>query len=139
MTDDQLKAVNASFAGFDRALVGLEVLAMADGRAKVRLPIGEAVQNWFGSLHGGAIATLVDDAGTLAIVSADRDSRPGITTDLNVSYFTAARGAAVIAVIADATVQKIGKTLAFVSVDIRREDDGALVAQGRMTKFLPVK
>ena len=37
------------------------------------------------------------------------------------------------AVLAEATVLKIGKTLAFVSVDIRREHDRVLVAQGRMT------
>ena len=79
------------------------------------------------------MATLVDDAGTLAIVTADRDNRPGVTTDLNVSYFAPAPGGST--VVAEAAVLKIGKTLAFVTVDIRRKTDGVLVAQGRMTKF----
>ncbi len=100
----------------------------------VRLEVSEAVQNLGGALHGGAIATLVDDAGTCAIISKDRDHRPGVTTDLNVSYFAPGPGGSV--VIAEATVLKAGKTLAFVSVDIRREADGVLVAQGRMTKFM---
>jgi acyl-coenzyme A thioesterase 13 len=39
-------------------------------------------------------------------------------------------------VLAEAAVLKSGRTLAFVQVDVRRESDGVLVAQGRMTKFL---
>ena len=70
---------------------------------------------------------------TCAIVSADRQGRPGVTTDLNISYFSPAPGGSFVR--AEATVLKIGKTLAFVSVDVRREQDGVLVAQGRMTKY----
>ena len=66
-------------------------------------------------------------------VRPDRENRPGVTSDLNVSYFAPAPGGST--VVADAAVLKIGKTLAFVSVDIRRKTDGVLVAQGRMTKF----
>jgi acyl-coenzyme A thioesterase 13 len=118
--------------GFDRALVGLELLDVREGHAKVRLPVGDAVKNLGGKLHGGAIATLVDDVGTIAILATDRQGRPGVSTDLNVSFFAPGEGA----VIAEAQVLKAGKTLAFVSVDIRREQDGVLVAQGRMTKHL---
>ena len=39
-------------------------------------------------------------------------------------------------VLAEATVLKTGRTLAYVSVDVKREQDGVLVAQGRMTKFM---
>jgi acyl-coenzyme A thioesterase 13 len=119
-------------AGFDRSLEGLELLDAGEGRARLRLPVGPAVQNLNGTLHGGAIATLVDDAGTIAILTADREGRPGVSTDLNVSFFSPGTGAVLI----EATVLKSGRSLAFVSVDIRRESDGALVAQGRMTKAL---
>ena len=119
--------------GFDASLKGMSLVSMKDGQASVRLEVSPEVQNMGGTLHGGAIATLVDDAGTLAIMSADTDSRPGVTTDLNVSYFSAARGGE--AVLAEATALKTGKTLGFVSVDIKTEG-GKLVAQGRMTKFL---
>lgn len=119
--------------GFDRALPGMKLVEVSAGRAVVRLEVTENVQNYGGSLHGGAIATLVDDAGTAAIISKDRENRPGVTTDLNVSYFSPAPGGTF--VLAEATVLKIGKTLAFVSVDIRRQHDQVLVAQGRMTKF----
>jgi acyl-coenzyme A thioesterase 13 len=120
--------------GYDRSLKGMKLLEAKDGKAVVRLEVSEDVQNMGGTLHGGAIATLVDDAGTCAIISKDRDHRPGVTTDLNVSYFNPGPGGTF--VLAEATVLKTGKTLAYVSVDIRREADGVLVAQGRMTKFL---
>jgi acyl-coenzyme A thioesterase 13 len=120
--------------GFDRSLTGIELLAVEGGKARARLPVSEAVQNPLGALHGGAVATLVDVVGTLAIMSADRDQRPGVSTDLNVSWFSPAPGGATVLV--EATVLKSGRTLAFVQVDLRRENDGVLVAQGRMTKFL---
>lgn len=121
-------------SGFDRSLAGIEVLEVAGGKARVRLLVSESVQNANGVLHGGAAATLVDVVGTLAIMSADRDHRPGVSTDLNISWLAPAPGDS--AIIVEGSVLRSGRTLAFVHVDIRREKDGALVAQGRMTKFL---
>jgi acyl-coenzyme A thioesterase 13 len=117
--------------GFDQTCGFRLVKAAADG-ALVELDVGDAVVNVNGTLHGGAIATLMDHAGTAAIKAADRQGRPGVSTDLNVSFFAPAPGGVTVA--ADARVLKIGKTLAFVTVDVRLPD-GTLVAQGRMTKF----
>ena len=39
-------------------------------------------------------------------------------------------------VLIDAVVLKTGRTMAYVTVDLRREKDGVLIAQGRMTKFM---
>jgi acyl-coenzyme A thioesterase 13 len=122
----------AAARGFGKTC-GFRLIHFGEGKARVEIDVTEGVQNLNGTLHGGAIATLVDDAGTIAIMSADRDGRPGVTTDLNVSYF--APGPAGSVVYADATVLRIGKTLAFVTVDVRRKSDDVLMAQGRMTKF----
>jgi len=135
--DDKVKArLDATFANprFERAFPGLELVSAGDGQAVVRLVVGVEVQNLNGSLHGGATAFLVDHAGTLAIMTADRDGRSGVTTDLNVTYLAAGRGGE--AVLAKARVLKPGKTLAFVTVDVVRESDGVLCAQGRMTKAM---
>ncbi len=134
--DDKLKERLSLFGkgGYDRSLAGMELLEASAGKARVRMPVGEAVQNLGGALHGGAVATLVDVVGTIAIMTADRDHRPGVSTDLNVSWFSPAPGGS--AVLVEATVLKSGRTLAFVQVDLHREGDGVLVAQGRMTKFL---
>ncbi len=135
--DPSIKARLQAFlemGGFDRTLVGLEVVEVEAGRARLKMTVTPPVANLGGNLHGGAIATLVDDAGTLAIISADGAGRPGVTTDLNVTYFRTGRPGETILI--EAEVLKSGRTMAFVSVDLRRERDGARIAQGRMTKFL---
>ena len=120
--------------GFAAALPGTEILRAQGGEAILRLPVSENVRNPLGTLHGGAIATLVDNAGTLAIISADEQGRGGVTSDLHVSYFRAGRGADV--VLARASVLKCGHSMAFIVCDIVRESDGVLLAQGRMSKHL---
>jgi acyl-coenzyme A thioesterase 13 len=112
---------------------GFHVIDWGGGRARVELEVTPAVENPNAMLHGGAVASLVDHAGTCAILSADREGRPGVTTDLNVTYL--APGPHGATVVAEAQVLRAGKTLAFVSVDVRRKEDGVLIAQGRMTKF----
>lgn len=130
--DDPRRALFGQ-VGFDRSMAGISLQSIEAGRATVTLPVTDAMVNMVGTLHGGAIATLVDDAGTIAIMSADHDSRPGVTTDLNVSYFSAAPLGETVT--AEARCLKAGRTLAFVEVDIRNSA-GKLVAQGRMTKFM---
>ncbi len=112
---------------------GFRVTAHGEGRATCEMDVTEAVQNLNGFLHGGATAALVDHVGTVAIITADREARPGVTTDLNVTYLAPAPTGG--KVIAEATVLKIGKIMAYVTVDVRRAADGVLVAQGRMSKF----
>jgi acyl-coenzyme A thioesterase 13 len=111
---------------------GLRLLSHGDGQARMECPVSGPTQNVNGSLHGGMIALLVDEAGTVALASADREGRPGVTTDLAISYLAPALPPRVIA---EARTLKVGKTLGFVQVDIRGED-GTLVASGRMTKFM---
>jgi acyl-coenzyme A thioesterase 13 len=135
--DESLREQFAAFMegdGFDQCLAGLELVAAGGGHVRARLVVGRRVQNFAGGLHGGAIATLVDVVGTFAIVTADKDGRPGVSTDLNVSYC----GPAIPdeAIVVEARVLRAGKSFAFVSVEVTREGDGKLVAQGRMTKFL---
>jgi acyl-coenzyme A thioesterase 13 len=135
--DDGVRARLQAFlemGGFDKTLVGLELIDAESGKATLRISVARPLQNLSGNLHGGAVATLVDEAGTIAIMTADRDNRPGVTTDLNVSYFSSARADDVILIKAE--VLKSGKRMAYVSVDLLREHDGVRLAQGRMTKFL---
>ena len=113
---------------------GLEAVSVAPGAVTVRVTVGPELVNIAGSLHGGAAATLVDVVGTFAIITADRHSRFGVSTDLNCSWFAPVQLGDVALV--EATVLKCGRSLAFVSADIRRESDGTLCVQGRMTKSL---
>jgi acyl-coenzyme A thioesterase 13 len=121
-------------SGYDLSLVGLDVFEVGPDRVRARLTVSDPLQNVYGKLHGGAIATLVDDIGTVAVFSADRYQRPGVTTDLNVTYLAPARAGE--SVLIEAEVLKCGLTMAFVQVTVKREPRGELIACGRMTKAL---
>lgn len=114
--------------------MAFRAVEVGGGKASFECDVTEEVKNRMGSLHGGVIATLVDDAGTAAIASADAEGRFGVTTDLNVSYFAAAIEGTVTA---RAVVLRSGRTMAFVTVDVL-DAGGRLLAQGRMTKFMPL-
>jgi acyl-coenzyme A thioesterase 13 len=113
--------------------LGFRIVSYGQGKARGEMDCSKAIQNLNGMLHGGATAALVDHVGTVAIMSADRENRPGVTTDLNVTYLAPAPTGG--KVYADATVLKIGKIMAYVSVDVRRAEDDVLIAQGRMSKY----
>ena len=53
----------------------------------LRLKLTPALHNFFGSMHGGAIASAVDVATTVAIVAAG--GFPGVSTSLGVTYLAA--------------------------------------------------
>jgi acyl-coenzyme A thioesterase 13 len=111
---------------------GLRLLSHGAGEARMECPVRPSTQNVNGSLHGGVIALLVDEAGTVALASADRDGRPGVTTDLSISYLNPGLPPRVVA---EARTLKIGRMLGTVQVEVRG-DDGTLIASGRMTKFM---
>ncbi|HEY1737834.1 MAG TPA: PaaI family thioesterase [Acidimicrobiia bacterium] len=113
---------------------GLEAVQAEEGHVVVRVEVGPNLLNYGKTLHGGAAATLVDMVGSIAIVTADRHGRFGVSTDLNVTWLAPAPLGEWVTV--EATVLKTGRTMAFVAVDIRRESDGVLAVQGRMTKAL---
>lgn len=111
---------------------GFKLLSHGDGRAEMQCPVNAQTQNVNGDLHGGILALLVDEAGTVALASQDRQGRPGVTTDLNVSYLAPGRPPGVRAF---ARALKVGRTLGYVQVDVL-DDAGQTVAVGRMTKFM---
>ena len=134
MNLDELRAALAHRREWGWTVPGLEAIAVEEGRVVVRVEVTLDHVNVAKTLHGGAAATLVDIVGTLAIINADRDNRFGVSTDLNVTWLAPiAMGDAAIV---DARVLKAGRSLAFVTVDIRRESDDVLCVQGRMTKSM---
>jgi acyl-coenzyme A thioesterase 13 len=112
----------------------MEAVALDEGRVVVAVEVTRDLVNSGETLHGGAAATLVEVVGTLAIINADSYGRFGVSTDLNVSWFAPVPLGD--RAIVEATVLKTGRSLAFVTADIRRESDGVLCVQGRMTKAL---
>ncbi len=115
---------------------GFRLVSYGGGEAVMECPVHPPTMNVNGDLHGGILALLVDEAGTVALASQDRDGRPGVTTDLNLTCLSPGRPPLVRAV---AKALKVGKRLGYVQVDVFGSgagEDGKLVAQGRMTKFM---
>ncbi|KAI8073285.1 HotDog domain-containing protein [Gongronella butleri] len=118
--------------GYDqRILPGLRIISADTGRVKLEFEVENYHLNRLGSVHGGLLATVVDMGGSLALASKGLFAT-GVSTDINISYISGAKEGETITV--DATCDKLGKTLAFTSVEM--SSNGRLVALGRHNKFV---
>lgn len=119
--------------GFDSAFEHMEVTKIENGRAEAKLVVTQAVANSYGTLHGGAIATLIDIGGTMALLSVDAE-RGGVSVEINTSFLAAAKLGETVRVEADAL--KVGRSLGFTEVKLINEGNGKVIATGRHTKAL---
>ncbi|XP_066974648.1 acyl-coenzyme A thioesterase 13-like [Macrobrachium rosenbergii] len=119
--------------GFDRNLSKVRVISGGGGKCVAEMAVEEEHQNRGGTLHGGLTATLVDVISTMALMTTER-AVPGVSVDLNVSYISAAKEGETIVINADTL--KVGRTLAFLTVDITTKESGKLIAKGSHTKFI---
>jgi uncharacterized protein (TIGR00369 family) len=103
-------------------LLGLDVEALDEGGAEVRLTADERHLNPGGTVHGGAIATLVDTA-MGAAVSAGADGERPVTVEMKVSYLEPA-GPGLLT--ATAKVRRRGSRLTIMEAEV--EQDGDVVA-----------
>ncbi|CAK7269991.1 hypothetical protein SEPCBS119000_003859 [Sporothrix epigloea] len=122
------------------------------GRILARLPVVPIHVNSKHILHGAVSAALVDWAGGMAIAAATGRHKTGVSVDIHVSYVSAARAGDELEI--EAWVQRVGRSLAYTSVEIRlrprvaRQEDeavaadapvrtrGAVVAAGSHTKYV---
>ncbi|KAI8333540.1 HotDog domain-containing protein [Chlamydoabsidia padenii] len=118
--------------GYDKhVLPGLRIVNAEEGKVHAEFKVEKQHLNRLGSVHGGLLATVVDIGGSLALASKGLFAT-GVSTDINISYISGAKEGQMVTV--NALCDKLGKTLAFTSVEISSE--GKLVAQGRHTKFV---
>ncbi len=98
--------------------LGLTVLEATPQRTRVALTVGETGLNMHGSAHGGLIFSLADEA--FAVISNLEAQAVAVETHL--SFFRAARpGDQLLAV---ATPERIGRTLATYRVEVQRTAAG---------------
>jgi uncharacterized protein (TIGR00369 family) len=109
------EVLHEHFAAWVLAL-GMTVEEVGKSSAVLRLPFHSSICRQGGIVSGQALATLADTAMVFAVSSAAGGYRPMATVDLHTTYMRAVSDADVIA---EAVVERLGRTLAFVRVTMR--------------------
>lgn len=118
---------------FERFIMqGLHIDLIEPGRVVCSMKVPPRLLNGGNFLHGGATATLVDLVGTAAMCTAGAPAS-GVSVEINVSYLDAAFADEEIEI--EARVLRAGKAVGSASVDFRKKKSGAIIAQGRHTKY----
>jgi uncharacterized protein (TIGR00369 family) len=109
-----------------RDLVGAELFEAEEGRAVVRMRAESRHLNPGGTVHGGAISTLVDVsmAEALNTTVAEEDERP-VTVEIKVNYMAPAKPGIITST---ARVRKGGKRVTVVEAEVVQEQDKEVVA-----------
>ncbi len=109
---------------------GITVAAFNDEASTLTLSMSasDAVARMNGSdqIHGGAVAALIDTAGTILAVVKTGQGVP--TINLRTDFLKPAAGN----LIAQASIRRVGRKVSVVDVDVTSED-GTLIAIGRGT------
>ena len=111
-------------------LLGLEVVETADGRAVLRMPFREELVTIGRTVHGGALASLLDTTAMAAAWSGapEPERIAGSTIGLSVSYLAPADE---VDVLAEGTVSRRGRSVTH--VDVVATADGRPVAKALVT------
>lgn len=116
-------------------LVGLEVEEVRTDYCRMRLPFRPELNQAAGSVHGGAIATLLDSVVVPAVGSAyPRDARFS-TIDMHVQFLSALMADDAIA---EGWVVKRGKTTVFCEAEARAASSGTVIARSLLTYHVSV-
>ena len=110
--------------------LGIELVAIGDDRAELRLPWAPRLATMGEVVHGGAIAALLDTAGMAAAWSDDvePEKTAGSTVSMTVNYAAAAVASDLTA---HASVVRRGRSLCFCEVRVV-DAAGTVVAHGSM-------
>jgi uncharacterized protein (TIGR00369 family) len=113
-------------------LVGYEILG-GDAEPYFRLPVRRDLLNPHGVIHGGVTLTLLDGIGGRSLVdrivpATGQRVLSSVTVTLTTDFILAVSSGTLFAL---ATPDHIGKTLAYVSVQLRQDAlDGPVIARG---------
>ncbi len=115
-------------------LVGAELEVLRPGHCVLALPIGEALRQQHGFVHGGVLAYLADNALTYAGSTAMR--APVLTSEFKINYLRPAQGRRLVA---RADVVHVGRQQAVCRCDVVMVDDAGgerlcAVAQGTVVR-----
>lgn len=133
--------IRANSAIYRILLSDIRLVSATQGRVIAQLDIAPVHINSKGIFHGSVSATIVDWAGGMAIAATGLE-KTGVSTDIHVSYVSAAREGEILEI--EAWTTKVGRTLAYTQVEIRKigkenGEKGPVVCTGSHTKYLPFR
>ena len=113
-------------------LLGMKVVELAEGYARLTAPVEERMNSLLGGLHGGVLSSLADSAVAMALFATTKPDEKPLTVELNVNYLRPIQGDEVSA---EARIVSRGRTIAVGDVDIT-DKAGRLVAKSRATYII---
>ncbi|CAH1996372.1 unnamed protein product [Acanthoscelides obtectus] len=113
---------------FDRVMKDIVLKVLKEGKCVAEMKVGEEHTNPIGGLHGGCSATLVDNISSYALLSHGKGAVASVSVDMHMTYMKGAVVGDTIKI--DARTLRVGKTLAFLEVDITNRETGDLLVKG---------
>lgn len=105
----------------------MEMEEWSEGRARVRVPYRKEFDGVFESFHGGLLMTVADSVACFAIFTLTGPDQVLTTTDMNIRFLAPC----LTDVVADARVEKLGRTMCPVSIDLF-DTNGTRVAMAQV-------
>ena len=117
------------------SLLGMEIIEIKKGWAKIRLPFSEKLANGIGVVHGGAIFSPADSAVGMALIGLVNKDENISTLEMKINYLKPlAEGE----IIAEAKIVHRGTMTAIGDVEVR-DGQGTLIAKGLATYAITKK
>lgn len=112
-------------------LLGIEAVYGDDGEVTLKLPVTPKLLQFYGKVHGGVIATLIDAAASVAINLKLPPDRGATTVDININYLRPVEKGILYA---KGQVISLGNKLLVGSADVL-DDQGCHIAHGTGTYY----
>lgn len=109
-------AVRASFARQGAlAAIGAELIGLAPGECRIRLPLSERVTQQQGFFHGGVLGAVADSAGGYAAMTLVPPGAEVLTVEYKINFLAPAQGPEVVAT---GRVVRSGRTLVVARAEV---------------------
>ncbi len=117
------------------SLLGMELLEIKKGWAKIRLPVSAKLANGAGVVHGGAIFSPADSAVGMALVGLVKENENISTLEMKINYLKPLTAGDIIA---EAKIVHKGTMTAIGDVEVT-DGKGNLIAKGLATYAITKK
>lgn len=128
------EAFNETGAGYLPGLLGFEVLAVAEGKVTINMPVAKHLLAPNGFLHAGSVVTLADTSAGYGCMAVLPEGATGFTTiELKSNHLGTARDGIVECT---ATAAHLGRTTQVWDAVVTHKETGKTIALFRCTQMI---